>query len=164
MKTIYLIRHAKSSWTDASLKDFDRVLNERGEKDAPKMAKHLMKKVKSPDVFISSPAKRAKRTSKIFANEFNFDTDKIIYYDELYLASPLQIFNIILNIDDKHSSAAIFGHNPGITELANALIEDVSIDNISTCGVFALTADCNSWKDFENCKKTLLFFDYPRII
>ena len=164
MKTIYLIRHAKSSWTDASIKDFDRVLNDRGERDAPKMAKHLSKKAKSPDVFISSPAKRAKRTCKIFAAEFNYDSDNIIYYDELYLASALQILNIILTIDDKYSSAALFGHNPGITELANVLIENISIDNIPTCGVCAINADCDSWADLESCKKTLLFFDYPRII
>ncbi len=164
MKTLYLIRHAKSSWADTALKDFDRVLNERGESDAPNMAKHIKNKVKSPDIFISSPAKRAKKTCKIFANEFNFNTDKIIYIDELYLASPQQIFNTILNIDESFESAAIFGHNPGITEIANALLENVSIDNIPTCGVFAITADCDKWKDFGNCKRDLLFFDYPRII
>lgn len=164
MKTLYLIRHAKSSWTDTSLKDFDRVLNDRGERDAPKMAKHIKNKIKSLDLFISSPAKRAKKTCKIFANEFKINADNIIYIDELYLASPQQIFNSILSIDDKFDSTAIFGHNPGITELANALIENASIDNIPTCGVFAISADCENWKDFGNCKRNLLFFDYPRII
>lgn len=164
MKTVYLIRHAKSSWADISASDFDRNLNERGEKDAPKMAVHLRNKIKSPDVFISSPAKRAKKTCKIFAKEFDYNTNKIIYLDDLYLASQPQILKTILSIDDKYLSVAIFGHNPGITETANSMVENVSIDNIPTCGVFAVEADCKYWQDFEKCKRTLLFFDYPRII
>lgn len=164
MKHLYLIRHAKSSWTDSSLKDFDRVLNERGEKDAPKMAHHFKKKIKTPDLFISSSAKRAMKTCKIFAHEFDVKTEDIIFINELYLAPPNLILNTILNIDDKYKSVALFGHNPGITELANALIENISIDNIPTCGVFAISADCKHWKDLANCKRTFLFFDYPRII
>lgn len=164
MKHLYLIRHAKSSWTDSSLKDFDRILNERGERDAPKMAKHFKKKVSSPDLFISSSAKRAMKTCKIFASEFNYNLSDIIYKDELYLAPPNLIFDLILNIDDKYKSVALFGHNPGITDLANALIENISIDNVPTCGVFAITADCKSWKDLGSCNRTFLFFDYPRII
>ena len=91
MKTLLIIRHAKSSWDDFSIKDFDRPLNERGKKDAPMMAKRLLKKNISIDTFISSPAKRARKTAEAFVKEYK-EKDQLFFFDELYLAGPSNFF------------------------------------------------------------------------
>lgn len=162
MKTLYLIRHAKSSWDDFTLSDFDRPLNERGKNDAPKMGKRLRKKDIKIDAFISSPAKRAKKTAEYFIKEFDKDKDKIILVSALYDAGLNDFFETIKNIDDKYNSAAIFSHNPGITAFANQLINNANIDNMPTSSVFAVKANVEKWKDFAKAKKEFLFFDYPK--
>ena len=88
VKQLLLIRHAKSSWADFSLKDFDRPLNDRGKKDAPVMAKRLLDKGIAIDAFIASPAKRTRKTAEIFAKEYKSEKGRIILFDELYLATP----------------------------------------------------------------------------
>jgi phosphohistidine phosphatase len=161
MKTVYLVRHAKSDWSDASLSDFDRPLNERGKHDAPQMAERLRKKKISIDAFISSPAKRARKTASIFATEFGTKKEDIIFYEELYEADEENFSRVINKTDDEFKSIAIFSHNPGITGFANQLTH-ARIDNIPTCGVFAVKADCKKWKDFKEAQKEFLFFDYPK--
>ncbi|MDQ6755930.1 MAG: histidine phosphatase family protein [Bacteroidota bacterium] len=162
MKTLLLIRHAKSSWDDFSLSDFERPLNERGKTDAPKMAKRLRKKEIEVDAFISSPAKRAKKTAEYFIKELGKKGDAIILVSALYDACINNFIETIKDIDDKYKSAAIFSHNPGITAFANQLINEASIDNMPTSSVFAIKANTDKWKDFAKAKKELLFFDYPK--
>ncbi len=162
MKTLFLIRHAKSSWDNITLSDFERPLNERGKTDAPKMAKRLRKKNIKIDAFISSPAKRAKKTAEYFIKEFNRNEDDIIFISSLYDASVNDFNAAIKSIDDKYNNVAIFSHNPGITQVANELISGADIDNMPTCSVFAVTADIDKWKEFFKTKKDFLFFDYPK--
>ena len=95
MKHLLLVRHAKSSWDNFSVKDFDRPLNERGKKDAPVMAKRLLKKDIMIDAFISSPAKRARKTAEAFVKEYKGNKEPIIFLDELYLASPSAFEEVI---------------------------------------------------------------------
>lgn len=161
MKTVLLVRHAKSSWDDPAMVDFERPLNERGKKDAPAMAKRVKDKNLKIDAFISSPAKRAKKTAKLFAEVFKFNEEKIIYKTELYHADPETFFTVIEQADNNKEFIAIFSHNPGITYFVNELTE-IKIDEVPTCGVFALSADCSKWKDFRKAKKQFLFFDYPK--
>ncbi len=161
MKYLILVRHAKSDWADASLDDFDRPLNERGKRDAPAMAHRLLDKKIKIDAFIASPAKRAKKTAGIFASEYKRDKDEVIFRDELYGAGPAVFYDVICNADKKLDSIAVFSHNPGITEFAN-LLTTTRIDNIPTCGVFAIKAECEKWKDFTAAKKEFWFFDYPK--
>ena len=161
-KTLFLVRHAKSSWDDIALSDFERPLNERGKNDAPKMGKRLRKKNVKIDAFISSPAKRAKKTAEYFIKEFDRDTDEIILVSALYDAGTNNFSETIKDIDDKYKSAAIFSHNPGITDFANQLIDKANVDNMPTCSVFAVKADVEKWKDFSKAKKEFLFFDYPK--
>ena len=161
MKQLILVRHAKSDWGNPGLDDFDRPLNERGKKDAPTMAQRLIDKKVNIDAFISSPAKRAAKTAKFFAEAFKRKKDDIIFKEKLYLAEPATFFSVIANAHDKLSSIAIFSHNYGITDFAN-MLTDVRIDNIPTCGVFALKADCSIWADFKEAKKEFWFFDYPK--
>ena len=162
MKTLYIIRHAKSSWGDFTLPDFDRPLNERGKTDAPVMAKRLLAKKIRIDAFVSSPAKRAKKTCKLFCNEYGVKEDKIIFIDRLYLAHAEMFFEVIKGLDEHYKHIAIFAHNPGITDFANRLCKDVHIDEMPTCGIFAVEAAITSWKDLTDAENNFLFFDYPK--
>ena len=161
MKTLILIRHAKSDWSQEGLSDSERPLNERGKKDAPAMAERLRKKGLKIDSFISSPAKRALRTSRFFAKEFGIDKEEIHVENTLYGALPSQFEQVVAGLKDKENIVALFSHNPGITEYANTL-STVHTDNIPTCGVFAVQADVDSWKDFTKAEKSFLFYDYPK--
>lgn len=162
MKTLLLVRHAKSSWDNFSLSDFERPLNERGKTDAPKMGKRLRKRKVKIDAFISSPAKRAKKTAQYFIKEFDGKEDDIIFVSSLYDASVSDFNAAVKSIDDKYDCVAIFSHNPGITQFANELVSGANIDNMPTCSVFAVKADTGKWKDFLKTKKEFLFFDFPK--
>lgn len=157
-----MVRHAKSSWGDFTTPDFDRPLNERGKKDAPEMANRLLNKNIIIDIFISSPAKRAKNTCQAFCKVYNRPKDEILYIDDLYHASVETFNKVVSAIDNKFESAAIFSHNPGITDFVNALVKDVNIDNMPTCAVFAIEIETNSWQDFLQASKKFLFVDYPK--
>ena len=161
MKTLLIIRHAKSSWNDLGLSDFDRPLNERGKADAPQMAKKIKERKLKPDLFISSPAKRAKKTAKIFMEVYEENKKNLVLIPSLYEASVSNFYDAIELIDDKYDAIALFSHNPGITEFANSLTE-YKIDNIPTCGAFAVSVKTKKWKDFKNADKELLFFDFPK--
>jgi phosphohistidine phosphatase len=160
-KQLLLVRHAKSSWDDFSIKDFDRTLNERGRKDAPDMAKRLLKKDIVIEAFISSPAKRARKTAELFAKEYGEKKEKIILIDELYLANPSVFAEVIKKVNDRYKTIAVFSHNEGITHFANSLTA-TRTDNIPTCGVFAVKIKTKHWKDFDDAEKEFWFFDYPK--
>jgi phosphohistidine phosphatase len=162
MKTVYIIRHAKSSWSDSTMSDFDRPLNERGKKDAPAMAEKLHDKKIKIDAFVSSPAKRAKKTCLAFSKVYGADKDDIIFVDELYNAAAHSFFEVISALDDKYKRVAIFSHNPGITDFVNSLVPSVEIDNMPTCAVFAVETDIEQWSDFKDSAKRFLFFDFPK--
>ena len=162
MKTLILVRHAKSSWDDVNLPDFDRPLNKRGKEDAPKMAHRLQTKISKLDAILSSPAKRAKKTAESFAEAFKIKEKEIIYIPSLYHASGTDFINAIKELSDKLNTVALFSHNPGITYFVNELVPDVQIDNVPTTSVFAVKIDTANWSDFISAKKEFLFFDYPK--
>ncbi len=161
MKHLLLVRHAKSSWDNFSIKDFDRPLNDRGKSDAPMMAERLLEKEISIDAFISSPAKRARKTAELFVKEYKAGKDHLVFVDALYLAGPSVFEEVISKIDDEFNSIAIFSHNEGITEFANSLT-DVRTGNIPTCGIFAVKIKTKRWKDFAEAEKEFWFFDFPK--
>ena len=163
MKTLLLIRHAKRDWGNPGLADFDRPLNERGKRDAPVMAQRLLDKKIHIDAFIASPAKRAAKTATYFAETYGLKKDDILFKDDLYMAGTSTFYEVIASIKDKYDSIALFSHNNGITDFAN-LLTTTRIDNIPTCGIFAVKAICNSWADFKNAKKEFWFFDYPKSV
>ena len=162
MKTLLLVRHAKSSWDLATLNDFDRSLNERGKKDAPVMAQRLLDRKIDINIFVSSPAKRAKKTAELFCSIYKKDKEQIIFVPALYHASINTFFEVVTQLNDHYNCVAIFSHNPVITEFVNQLVENVTIDNMPTCGVFAVKTSITKWKEFSTSKKELLFFDYPK--
>ncbi|QJB34524.1 histidine phosphatase family protein [Chitinophaga oryzae] len=162
MKTLLLIRHAKSSWNNPDMDDFDRPLNKRGKQNAPEMAQRLVSRGMVPELIIASPAKRARSTAKIMAEEWHYPKQAILLEEELYLCYASTFLKVITRIDDDFNAVAIFAHNPGITDFANYLTEEIRIDNVPTTGIFAIQADTDSWKDFDLARKKFLFFDYPR--
>lgn len=161
VKTLILVRHAKSSWDNAGLSDFDRPLNERGKRDAPEMAKRLKDQKIKIDIFVSSPAKRAKETAKIFMEEYDEKKKHLLLLPELYEASVNDFYHALQQLDDDFKAAAVFSHNPGITAFVNSF-ECRVIDNMPTCAVFAIKIKTKHWKDFMSSKKEFLFFDYPK--
>ena len=161
MKRLYLVRHAKSSWSDPTLGDIDRPLNDRGKKNAPEMGERLKNQSILPDVLISSPAKRARSTAKKIAKKIGYSKKKILIADLLYHGSLNDMLNGIQQFDDDHGSVMLFGHNPSFTDFANQLC-NINIYNIPTCGIVAIDFNVESWKEVENKKGDLVFFDYPK--
>lgn len=161
MKTLLLVRHAKSSWDNINLTDFERPLNERGKHDAPLMAKKLLDKKIHIDLFVSSPAKRAKKTAEIFMQEFTTKEKKLLTVSSLYEASVDNFYDTIQSLKDKNHAVAIFAHNPGITDFINTL-DCHPVYDMPTCAVFALKIKTKTWKDFKDADKEFLFFDYPK--
>src|SRR5688572_28712975 len=161
MKRVIIVRHAKSSWDDPSIPDFERPLNERGRHDAPEMAKRLVDKKVAIDAFISSPAKRAKKTASLFAKEFGQSKEDLVLVDALHHAAPEQFYEAIEKAPAKAKTIAIFSHNPGITDFVNTLTE-TRVDDMPTCAVFAVKSSIGDWKDFRQSPREFWFFDYPK--
>ncbi|MEI6056496.1 MAG: histidine phosphatase family protein [Lentisphaerota bacterium] len=162
MLKLFLLRHAKSSWDDVALNDFDRPLNKRGVKDAPLMGKYFSKDYNKPQLIISSPARRARETAELFAESIDYKIDKILFDKHIYEATLEDLVSIVLKIEDSYEKVMIVGHNPAFTELANYLAEKATIDNIPTCGIFALEFKVKSWRKIDRKSGALLSFDYPK--
>ena len=163
MKTLYIVRHAKSSWDASNVDDFERPLNDRGKRDAPRMGKRLKEKGITPDLMLSSPAKRAFSTSKRIAKVLNYPKDNIKTDRSLYHADEETMLVVIQSLKDKLESVMIFSHNPGLTDFVNTIMDGgVEIDNVPTCGIVAFQFDVDSWKDVSWGKGKILFFDYPK--
>lgn len=161
MKTLYIIRHAKSDWSDPMLEDFDRGLNKRGKKSIPVMGEALRDHDVKPELIISSTAKRALLTAQGLAKELKYKK-KIEEEVSLYLCEKEQWLETIASIDDKYDSVFIVGHNPEITDLVNSLIDDY-IDNIPTLGIVAFKVASKKWKKFSAEKIKMDFFIYPKM-
>jgi len=159
MRKLILLRHAKSSWKDASLEDFERPLNNRGKRDAPQMANILLLKNIEVDLIISSDTRRTKDTAKIFANILAYNSE-IVYDTELYEAYYDQILKVINHTNNRYKNLLVVCHNPGITNLSNYLSNQF-IDNIPTTGMVGFSFDGN-WNDLQNNSCEILFFEYPK--
>jgi phosphohistidine phosphatase len=163
VKTLYIIRHAKSSWADPNQDDFDRSLNDRGKRDAPRMGKRLKEKDVHPDLMLTSPAKRAFSTAKRIGKVLKYNKDKIKADKRLYHADEETILSVVRELKDKLTTVMVFGHNPGLTDFVNSFQSgELDIDNIPTCGIVAFELNIESWKDAAWGKGKILFFDYPK--
>ncbi|MEP2023022.1 MAG: histidine phosphatase family protein [Reichenbachiella sp.] len=161
MKTIYLVRHAKSSWKDSSLRDRDRPLNKRGKRDAPRMAEYLKKEIDCPDVFVSSPSRRTQDTAVNFLHAFGKVMSDLVLEEDLFHGDEQDIETVIHSIGNDHDSGMIFIHNPGITEYVNELT-DANIFNIPTCGIAGIQLQTDDWKEVGKCEAEMLFYFYPK--
>ncbi len=161
-RTLIIIRHAKSSWANASQQDFDRPLNERGEHDAPLIAARLKKASLHPDAIITSAAKRTRQTAKRIAKGTEFPAEKIILKEELYHCMTATFETVIEAVKEEVQTLFIIAHNPGITEFANSFSEKFRIDNMPTCAAVGVKMNLESWADFKSAAKKVFLFEYPK--
>ena len=160
MKRLTLIRHAKSDWSDASLSDFDRPLNERGKKAAPMMGKRIAKRRDTPELLISSPAKRALKTALLISKELGLSKKNIREQLDIFEAKEKTLIKIIQGLS-KQKYVALVGHNPGLSDLANWLCPD-SPEWLPTCAVLTLELDVDSWSRVKQGCGRILVYDYPK--
>ena len=159
MKTIYFVRHAKSSWKDGQLNDLDRPLNKRGKHDAPKMANRLREIEQPPlDAIVSSPANRAHSTALYFCDVFGLQP---IIEREIYEAGDRDLIYLVQAFSDEWQTVAVFGHNPTMTTIANQFA-DYIIPNVPTCGILKVEADIEHWQDFDYGTGLLKAFYFPK--
>lgn len=163
MKSILLIRHAKTVSTFLGINDFERPLTEDGEKDAQYMAKKLVIKEINIEGVITSTAVRALTTANYFAEIFKIEKRNFIECAELYHSKVQTFVSQIEGMDNTIKSVAIFSHNPGITQFANTLTE-AKIDNMPPCSIFGINLKTQNWAEFNIAEKEFWFFDCPNRI
>lgn len=164
MRHLYLIRHAKSSWDNPLLRDFERTLNSRGVETAPKMAQLLWKEGVKPDLIITSPARRAIDTARFFGVQFGLMDDHFILEKNIYEASPTTILRIISQLPESAKSVLMFGHNPTFTEVANLFAGYDLIENIPTCGVVCLKSTAQQWNELHEGNTVIEKKWFPKLV
>lgn len=160
MKTVYLIRHAKSSWENPEIDDYNRPLSNRGKKNAQDMAERLAKFGVNPDFIVSSPAKRARSTARRIAKIIGHPKKDIVYNRDLYLSDRDTYLDIVEAYLHQVQSVAIVGHNMAITDLAEYLTGEM-YGNVVTCGIVALSVQYSEGNALPLPLKCL-FYDYPK--
>lgn len=161
MKQIILVRHAKSDWNDITLTDFQRVLNKRGSKDAPRMGALLHEKDLPIDIIHSSSAERTKQTAQLLAKEIAYPKTAIYYHDNLYLATERQLLDFINGLDKTLHTILLVAHNPGISDFARYLVNS-NLAEFPTCGMACINFQLNSWEEISFGTGTLQWFEYPK--
>lgn len=160
MKTLFLVRHAKSSRDDPALPDRERPLNDRGRSDAPMMGKRLARHGMKPDLLVSSPALRALVTAHLFADELGYPREDIVVDDRLYGSSPDGLLAVVHALDDKVDRALLFGHNPEFAELAHRLSSEVA--EMPTCSVAEFRFETKAWSDVGKLAPSKVKQDAPK--
>ena len=160
-KLLYLVRHAKSSWSDRSLSDRDRPLNKRGRRSAPDMGRRLAAQDHLPELIISSPARRAFSTARKIARELGYDRSEIMKDESLYFSGTGAMLDLLESLDDSYQRVMIVGHNPAMTSLMN-ILSGSSIDNMPTCAVAVIEYPMASWSELRSVEGQLLAYDFPK--
>ncbi len=161
MKTLYIVRHAKSSWSHADLTDFERPLNARGHADAPRMGSTLNNLGAKPTIIRTSAANRAVTTARLLAGALQFPVEAIDVDASMYGAGPVEIIALIRELPDTATEVMFVGHNPTMHILAHRLA-GFQGDNIPTCGVVCVDFDVEHWKDAAAEQGVLRYFEYPK--
>ena len=161
MKTLTILRHAKSSWGDDSLVDHERPLNSRGKRDAPVMAARIAREGIRPSLILSSSAKRAWSTAKEVARELSYPAEFLQRERDLYHAGVSRLLDVLAKQDVGFNNILLVGHNPGLTDFANYLVPDLT-DNIPTCGYASVNIDVDDWNLKDARSVELLSYDYPK--
>ena len=161
MKTLTLVRHAKSSWKDTSLTDRDRPLNKRGKRDAPEMGRRISAAGIRPSLIVSSPAVRAWTTATTIARVIGYPLEFLQREKALYLASVDDILDVIVAQDPKFNSLMLVGHNPGFTSFANYLVPGLT-NNLPTAGIVSVHIDQDNWDLYERPEAELILHDFPK--
>jgi phosphohistidine phosphatase len=142
MKSVLVLRHAKSSWKHPDLSDHDRPLNKRGKRDAPRMGRLLKKENLVPDIIISSTAMRARATAEVVAKASGYKGD-ITFSRSLYAAGPQAYIDALHDLSDDHVRALVIGHNPGLEELVEMLTGEIHL--MPTCSLAYVKLRIGKW-------------------
>ena len=160
-KTLYLVRHAKSSWKDASLADMDRPLNKRGRRNSPEMGRRLAAQGHVPDLIISSPANRAITTARNIAFELDLDESEIVTDKDLYFSGTTGMLDVLETVEDHYDTVMMVGHNPTMTSLLNTLA-GTDVWNMPTCAIAIIGFDMTSWANVRGTTGDLLGYGIPK--
>lgn len=161
MKILYIVRHAKSSWEDSTMSDFDRPLNNRGLHDAPMMGLKLKELGFIPDQIISSSANRALSTAKLLAESISYPLSKIIETKALYLADLSTMLKIVNSVNDEIDSLMLVGHNPGMTQIINYLAAE-NLFNLPTCSLSGIRFFIDNWEAVSMGLGKQFVYEYPK--
>jgi phosphohistidine phosphatase len=161
MLRLTLVRHAKAEPALDDQEDWDRALDPRGSRDAPEMARRLKGSAPKPDRALTSPAVRAVATATIFARELNIPAKTLVLDERLYLASPPDLLTVVREQGGNAKHVIVFAHNPGITEFADKLSSERSIDNMPTCAVYTLEFEIENWSELAWSSGVNADLDYP---
>ncbi len=162
MKQLFFIRHAKSSWSDPTLPDFERPLNQRGLKDAPKMAIWLSTHFTLGRVaLISSPAIRAFTTAEYFADQLKVECNQIRTVELLYHGTPSDYITCLNPIDRDIESVLVFGHNPMLDEISSHISSNM-LPHMPTCSILSCTVQSDKWSDISLRDIQLLHLTTPK--
>lgn len=160
-KQLLLIRHAKSDWGSASLTDFNRPLNRRGNSNAPEMAERMVKQRIVPQLIVSSPAVRALTTARYFAKTWHITNEDIVEEKAIYEANVKTLLGVVNHLPQQFEQIALFGHNPGLTDLANYL-SNGHIYNMPTCSIVIIEFPFENWEEISSDTGKVMLFDYPK--
>lgn len=160
MKTLYVIRHAKSSWAEQNQTDFNRKLNERGIENAPMMAKRLHQKIADIDYKICSPALRTTQTAHFFCAEFGWEPSELKFEPSIYEAPLSNLLKVVSSIPNESDSAVLFGHNFGVSLLVNHLTDDYV--QMPTCAIATIELNIDRWEMISEGIGRLIDYDYPK--
>jgi phosphohistidine phosphatase len=163
MKYLTLIRHAKSDWSLGNQKDFDRKLNDRGLRDAPRMGFKLNQLSFNPEKIYCSPAKRTTETVELLLEQLPYPIDNVEFVESIYEASVKTLFELCTNLKNDLSDVAFVGHNPSTTFLAEYLSAEI-LENVPTCGVIRISFDTNDWALISKGSGKLEYFLYPKML
>lgn len=161
MKTLILMRHAKSDWSVEGQRDFDRGLSSRGYRDVVKMSVRLKEAGVKPDAIVSSSSLRTRLTAQYVCERIDFDFEEIEWRDTLYEVSMSDVLKQICEFDDKHQTIMMFGHNPTYTYLVEYLTAE-NIGNMPTSAVASISLGVDSWKETSKNMGKLEWFIYPK--
>ena len=159
MKILFVLRHAKSNWDNSDLSDFERPLNSRGLDAARFIGGLIYERDLQPQIIISSPAKRAKQTA-VLVKELAEISKPISFDERIYEASPLSLFNLIREFDDKYESVLIVGHNPGFENLVRMLTGETVV--MPTAALARINLDIESWHELDAVSNELEFLILPK--
>lgn len=160
MKTLILVRHAKSSWDDPNLPDEARPLNARGKRDAPTMGKRLAARRVKVDLILSSPAVRAIKTARILAHELGYKLKSIVVDDRLYPGVVNDLLEIVHNLGNEVNRVMLVGHDPALSKLAHRLASDIT--HMPTCAVAEFTFNAKSWREVRKLTVAAVALDFPK--
>jgi len=160
IKTLYLIRHAKSDWQDPGTSDFERALTKKGRKDIKTMGSYLKLRGVLPDLLLASCSLRTQETADGLADRLGFEGQRD-YLQELYLTSSETLVETLMSQEKSFDTIMVVGHNPQMTEVANLLTEE-HVAKVPTLGMVAITFEIEEWSELEETKGEIDFFIFPK--